>query len=163
MIRQSVSMAFYTPNWKWCEIENHGRGRGTKTGERCKFCQEVKKRGDATRYYCLIYDQDLMVKDGSVEKCCPCMLELTERIEHGMPHSSGPSRKSANEVFKVVKKTLRDHKKLFGTMRKNGYPEQMAYELATEQIIDSWEPEEEPVVQPKRRTWEDYWGRFTDV
>ena len=161
MIKQSVGVTFYTPNWKWCEIENPGRG--TKTGERCKFCQEVKHRGDATRYVCLIYDQDLAVKDGSVEKCCPCMLELTERIEHALPHPSGPSRKSANEVFKVVKKTLRDHKKMFGSMRSNGYPEQMAYELATENILESWEPEEIPVEQPKRRTWEDYWGRFTNV
>ena len=158
MIRQSVGITFYTPDWKWCEVRNPGRR--TKSGDRCKFCQEVRQRGDATRYYCLVYDQDLMVKDGSVEKCCPCMLELTERIEHAMPRPSGPARKSANEVFKVVKKTLRDHKKQFMSMRKDGYPEQLAYELATEQILEGWEPEEEPVETPKRRTWQDYWGQF---
>ena len=156
MTKQSVSITFYTPNWKWCEIEN--AGRGTKTGERCKFCQELKKRGDATRYYCLAYDQDLMVKDGSVEKCCPCMLELREYVEHAQPRPSGPTRKTGHEVFKILKKTLRDHKKQFVAMRKSGYPEQVAYELATSNILDMWEPEEEPVDEPKRWSWKECWG-----
>ena len=158
MTRQSVRINFSTPNWKWCEIEN--TGRGTKTGERCKFCQEIKKRGDATRYYCLVYDQDLRVQDGSVEKCCPCMLELSETVSHAAPRSSSPGPKSVNQVFKVVKKTLRDHKKMYMSMRKDGYPEHMAYEIATENIIESWEPEEEEATTEaiKRPTWKDLWG-----
>ena len=155
MIKQSIGLTFYTPNWKWCEIENPGRN--TKTGDRCKFCQEIKKRGDATRYYCLAYDQDLTVKSGSVEKCCPCMLEMKQAIEHAMPRLSVPTRKSANEVFKIVKKTLRDHKQMFANMRKGGYPEKLAYELATENILESWTPEEEPVDKPKQTTWQDIW------
>jgi hypothetical protein len=88
------------------------------------------------------------------------MLELDETVSHAAPRPSGPTRKSGNEVFKVVKKTLRDHKKLFAGMRKEGYPEHMAYELATESIIESWEPEEEPVQKSKHTTWQDYWGQF---
>jgi len=135
MTKQQVNLTFYTPSWSWCEVRNPGRN--TKTGERCKFCQEIKKRGDATRYHCLIYGGDLSVTDGSVRKCRACMcggIVGTELIEPAPPQPTGKS----SEVFKAIRTTLRELKKEFNKLTKLGYPGYIAIEIAIDNILQTW-------------------------
>ena len=135
MTKQQVNLTFYTPSWNWCEVRNPGRN--TKSGERCRFCQEVKKRGDATRYVCVIYNTDLSVRDGSVRKCqrCLSMGSIVDTIHEPAPEV--PTGK-ASDTYRVVKATLKEHNKEYKTLRKNGFPEYIAYDSATAAILDAW-------------------------
>ena len=136
MTRQQVNLTFSTPNWNWCEIRN--AGRNTKSGERCKFCQEVKKRGDATRYFCLIYDTDLHVEDGSVAKCRLCkvasLISTDVDIEPVATNKTGKQ----GDAYKVAKATLKEYKSTYKAMRKEGYPEYFACDATIEQVLKSW-------------------------
>lgn len=139
MPKQTVNLSFSTPNWNWCEIRNPGRN--TKSGERCKFCKEVKKRGDATRYYCLIYDLDLRVIDGSVAKCQRCV--SAQMLCDNIDLEPVPEQKTgkASEAYKIAKATLKEYQSTYKTLRKNGFPEYIAQNEASESVLKSWTEE----------------------
>lgn len=144
MTKQQVDLTFYTPSWNWCEVKN--RGRRTKSGEQCKFCKEVKKRGAATMYYCLIYDENLSVIDGSVRKCAGCLnagMFSTDKISEPVPEA--PTRK-ASEACKIAKAVINAHKKEYNALRKGGFPEFLAYDGASANVLGAWQEETTPDV-----------------
>lgn len=133
MTMHTTDLTYWTPNWAWCEIANPD-GK-TKTGDRCRFCQETKKRGDATRYRCLIHNEDLLVTGGSVKKCGACLLYKNYTVEQEPPKIG---KLQDTPVAKCVKKSVKEFVSMYNQFRKDGYPEFMAIDLATEWIEDQW-------------------------
>lgn len=144
MTKQQVDLTFYTPSWNWCEVKNPGRK--TKSGERCKFCKEVKKRGEATMYYCLIYDEVLSVVDGSVRKSSPCLCAGTFSVDKVTEPVPEPPTRKASEALRTAKSVLNAHKKEYNALRREGMPEFLAYDGATATVIGAWQEETPPDV-----------------
>ena len=130
---QDLHVRFKTPNWKWCEIANPD-GK-TKTGERCRFCKEIKNRGDATHYKCLIYDKDLMVEAGSVVKCGACLLFRTNFVEH-TPELS--KKRTACTAGQIAQKVIKQYSSMYKQMRREGYPADVAVDLTNDLLRQEW-------------------------
>lgn len=133
MTWKKTNLKYWVPDWQWCEMPNPGNK--TKTGERCRFCQEIKKRGDATRYHCLIHNTDLYVEAGSVVKDAACLLWDTNQATHAAPEVA--KAKTPN-VAKCVIKSLKEYVKLYKNLREEGYPEYIAIDLALEGMVNQW-------------------------
>ncbi len=133
MSYKKTELEYWVPDWAWCEMPNPG-GK-TKTGERCRFCQETKKRGNATTYRCVIHNKDLLVTSGSVQKCGACLIfdenaSKEEAPEMGVLSETTPA--------KCVKKAIQDLEKRFDHYRKAKIPEDVAMELAKEDVLKQW-------------------------
>ena len=135
MARRKTTIDYWVPDWAWCEMPNPD-GK-TKTGDRCRFCQEIKKRGDATRYRCLIHNQDLLVRGGSVEKASSCLLWKTNQVSQEPPALAKP-KSTALSVGKCVIKSLKEFVKQYKSLRKEGYPEYLALDMALEVMTNQW-------------------------
>lgn len=133
---QDLHVRFKTPNWKWCEIANPD-GK-TKTGERCRFCREIKKRGEATRYTCLIYDKELLVEYGSVVRCgaCSCFADFGPQEVIPPELDKKPKRAElspgqlALKVIKQFKSTYRKYSKQ--------YPSDIAIDVTADVLSQEW-------------------------
>ena len=100
MPKQRVTVDVITPQWQWCDLQSKKR-HGRKTGERCRFCHEMKKRGQNPRYFCLLFNVELTQKGDAVEKTCLCMqnwkknqlIDLTVEPEKAAPCTPSASRR----------------------------------------------------------------------
>ncbi len=136
MAWKRTDLSYWVPDWRWCELPNPGNK--TKTGERCRFCQEIKKRGDATRYRCLIHNCDLYVSGGSVERSISCVIFKDNASTIDPPELEKPKYMDGITASKIVKKSLKEVSTTYNALRKDGYPEKMSLELAIEEVLDQW-------------------------
>lgn len=117
MPKQKVTVEVVTPSWKWCNLQS-SRNPKCKTDECCRFCREVKKRGDAPRYYCLLFNVELTAKSGSIEKTCLCTSgwgknRIIDLMQSPIVDSSDMTIKPKDlkqYITKAIKKVIKDRK-----------------------------------------------------
>ena len=134
MTTVNLKIRLEVPNWQWCEC--HGRGYNKKSGERCRFCQEVKRRGSASGYTCLLHDKALWVDEGgNVVKCSACSLWKDWDVDYTQTMPEPEDNKSMKWV---IQQTLKRFKKLYQGFRNEGYPEYLALDASSKQILEEW-------------------------
>ena len=148
MPKQRVTVDVLTPQWQWCDLQSKKRP-GKKTGERCRFCHEMKKRGQNPRYFCLLFNVELTQKGDAVEKTCLCMqnwkknqiIDLTVEPEKAdVPETEvEPKRKPDVQAIKIaVQDALKEQREYADVLYQEGLPLETADKIATREIMKRW-------------------------
>ena len=142
MPRQKIQVEVATPNWNYCELQNY-KNRKCKTGERCRFCKEVKKRGHSPAFVCLLFNVTLDSEGGSVKKTTLCMKNWSKNEILNLdeePNSSAPQEDTVDikAIRKAVKSSQKMQKKYAVEFIKQGLPISLAYDLANDQVLKDW-------------------------
>lgn len=145
MPRQKIVVEVATPQWKWCELQSKAH-RNMKTGERCRFCKEVKERGKNPRYFCLLFNVELNQIGDAVEKTCLCMtnwrhneiLDLDAEPVDTSPTHEASTELTTKDVKVAVREALKAERRMVKDLIKSGIPESTAYEMASKHALDTW-------------------------
>lgn len=141
MPKQRVTVDVKTPQWRWCDLRNP-KDPKYKSGERCKFCREVKERGKCPRYFCLLFNVELSVKGDAVEKTILCMQPWNKN--NIIDASAEPQIESPMDMpdMKVIKKAVQDairkQRKVANQFIKAGIPAETAYNAASDSVLEDW-------------------------
>lgn len=145
MPKQRVTVEVYTPSWKWCDIQSYAQ-KGRKTSERCRFCKEVRKRGQNPRYFCLLFNVELKQYGDAVEKTCLCTRKWKKNdivaLDNEPTEGSVPKIEATQFDVKDLKTAVRDaltkQKKLAQELIDGGIPAETAAKLANKQVMEEW-------------------------
>lgn len=144
MTRQRVTVDVVTPQWQWCDLQS-AKSPGKKTGERCRFCHEMKKRGQNPRYFCLLFNIELTQKGDAVEKTCLCMrkwkknqiIDLTaEPSKAEVPEIE--DKPDTRAIKLAVQAALKEQREYADTLYKDGIPMEAADKIATKEVMRRW-------------------------
>lgn len=141
MPKQRVTAEVITPDWKWCDLQNP-YDKKYKTGERCRFCQETKRRGQGPRHFCLLFNVELNACGDAVEKTPLCYMKWKKNQIIDLtasPVEEAPSTAiDYKDVAKMVTASVKDVLKLGKQLTGEGLPVDKSYEIAAQQIIKDW-------------------------
>ena len=145
MPKQRVTVEVYTPAWQWCDLPST-RQKGRKTGERCRFCKEIKRRGQNPRYMCLLFNVELKQIGDAVEKTCLCMRKWKKNdivaIDPDPTLASAPQPENSTFDLKDMRTAVQDalvkQKKITQELIDGGIPADTASKIATKQVVEEW-------------------------
>ena len=123
MRKVKQTIAYKVPSWNFCNLDVFtANGRFSK--EMCRFCIKSKEG-----YRCALYDEALHSDPSFVHKT-KCCVDVTA----GFAAEELPDV-LAVEPKVIIAETLKQYKKIYSDLLKQGYPASMAETVATKAML----------------------------
>lgn len=116
MKKQTTTVTYKVPKGMYC---NHKLQKSTPS-TRCRFCTDLGKGA----FTCVLYNLPLDVMEGKlIYKATPCMKQEGTVEDTPMVNPKD-----------VVKYTIKEYRKIYLSLIKQGYPEELAHKAAQEEV-----------------------------
>lgn len=126
MRKVKITLQHRVPSWNMCNYDGFtADGRTSK--DTCRFCQKTKEG-----YKCLLYDEQLRSDSKFVYKTKCCVTATAGyAVTADEPVPEGP----IVDPKKLISETLKVYRKTYNDLLKQGYPRQIAEQIAAEYMI----------------------------
>lgn len=119
MKKITTNVTYRVPDWCYC---NHSKlGRPLK--DMCRFCT---KHGSA--YVCTLHNMPLVVEEGKLIRKDDACIKATYGAK------SVVEDEISVDPAQLIKLTIKEYRKVYSKLTKDGYPDAMAHELALQHL-----------------------------
>lgn len=127
MKRIKSTVTYTVPSWNYCNSDNLVRGEVTK--DKCRFCARV--RGG---HHCLLYDEALYGDGETICKTAKCKRATVGLGAEIVTDNVAPQQPTINPKD-IIKQTIELYTKTVNDLTKDGYPRQLAENLAKQHLL----------------------------
>ena len=123
MKKLKSTISYYVPSWDFCNKDVGLLNDVSNT--LCRFCTKVRGK-----YVCLLHDETLDVESGLVCKATACNKKSAAEIDiapHSAPTPIVPPQELIKQTLNIYTQTVRD-------LVKQGYPQQIAENVARKNL-----------------------------
>lgn len=120
------TVTYRVPHWNFCNSDNLLDGSELSKNA-CRFCIKTK-----TGRYCALHDETLDVNDGFIKKAAACRkITADPRIE-----IDTTPQVPTIQPREIMKQTIELYNKTVNDLIAQGYPKQLADNLAKQYVLD---------------------------
>ena len=126
MRKVKVNLQHRVPSWNMCNYDGHtADNRFSK--ETCRFCIKTKQG-----HRCLLYEEQLRSDATFVYKTADC---ITATAGYAMTVDEPVPEGPIVDPKRLIRETIKVYNKTYNNLLKQGYPRQIAEQVATEYML----------------------------
>lgn len=127
MKKINTTVTYRVSDGNYCNLRQESH-KGFPANQRCRFCTQVTKNN----FVCVLHNMPLVVEEGClIRKAQACMRNMAYKSQT-VPDVDDTPTLPPKEVAKYA---LKEYRKLYLALIKQGYPEEMAHKAAQKGVI----------------------------